>query len=106
MGVIMNYQKFMELVPKETKDFVFTVLKNYSKYEDLYLKNILVDGCRKNIYFFIEESKLAVLMIKIFNTTPYSSYSKDILKNNVYFEKTNYYNGVTDEYKLTNIKSL
>ena len=32
MGVIMNYQKFMELVPKETKDFVFTVLKNYSKY--------------------------------------------------------------------------
>ena len=100
----MNYQKFMELVPKETKDFVFTVLKNYSKYEDLYLKNILVDGCRKNMYFFIEESKLAVLMIKIFNTTPYSSYSKDILKNNVYFEKTNYYNGVTDEYKLTNIK--
>ena len=100
----MNYQKFMELVPKETKDFVFTVLKNYSKYEDLYLKNILVDGCRKNIYFFIEESKLAVLMIKIFNTTPYSSYSKDILKNNVYFEKTNYYNGVTDEHKLTNIK--
>ena len=104
MGVIMNYQKFMELVPKETKDFVFTVLKNYSKYEDLYLKNILVDGCRKNIYFFIEEIKLAVLMIKIFNTTPYSSYSKDILKNNVYFEKTNYYNGVTDEHKLTNIK--
>ena len=100
----MNYQKFMELVPKETKDFVFTVLKNYSKYEDLYLKNILVDGCRKNMYFYIEESKLAVLMIKIFNTTPYSSYSKDILKNNVYFEKTNYYNGVTDEYKLTNIK--
>lgn len=100
----MNYQKFMELVPTETKDFVFTVLKNYSKYEDLYLKNILVDGCRKNIYFFIEESKLAVLMIKIFNTTPYSSYSKDILKNNVYFEKTNYYNGVTDEHKLTNIK--
>ena len=100
----MNYQKFMELVPKETKDFVFTVLKNYSKYEDLYLKNILVDGCRKNIYFFIEESKLAVLMIKIFNTTPYSSYSKDILKNNVYFEKTNYYNGVTDEHKLANIK--
>ena len=43
-------------------------------------------------------------MIKIFNTTPYSSYSKDILKNNVYFEKTNYYNGVTDEHKLTNIK--
>ena len=34
MGVIMNYQKFMELVPKETKDFVFTVLKNYSKYEE------------------------------------------------------------------------
>ena len=79
-------------------------MNDYSKYEDLYLKNILVDGCRKNIYFFIEESKLAVLMIKIFNTTPYSSYSKDILKNNVYFEKTNYYNGVTDEHKLTNIK--
>lgn len=51
MGVIMNYQKFMELVPKETKDFVFTVLKNYSKYEDLYLRNILVCGCRK-IYIF------------------------------------------------------
>ena len=33
MGVIMNYQKFMEIVPKETKDFVFTVLKTYSKYE-------------------------------------------------------------------------
>ena len=100
----MDYQKFMELVPKETKDFVFTVLKNYSKYEDLYLRNILVCGCRKNIYFSIEESKLAVLMIKIFNTTPYSSYSKDILKNDVYFEKTNYYNNVVEEYKLGNIK--
>ena len=100
----MNYQKFMELVPKETKDFVFTVLKNYSKYEDLYLKNILVDGCRRNILFDVEESKLAVLMIKIFNTTPYSSYSKDILKNDVYFEKTNYYNNVVEEYKLANIK--
>lgn len=100
----MNYQKFMELVPKETKDFVFTVLKNYSKYEDLYLRNILVFGCRKNIYFYIEESKLAVLMIKIFNTTPYSSHSKDILKNDVYFEKTNYYSGVVEEHKLANIK--
>ena len=100
----MDYQKFMELVPIETKDFVFTVLKNYSKYEDLYLKNILVDGCRRNIYFSIEESKLAVLMIKIFNTTPYSSYSKDILKNDVYFEKTNYYNNVVEEHKLANIK--
>mgnify|MGYP007009208418 FL=1 len=104
MGVIMNYQKFMELVPKETKDFVFTVLKNYSKYEDLYLRNILVCGCIKNIYFYIEESKLAVLMIKIFNTTPYSSHSKDILKNDVYFEKTNYYSGVVEEHKLANIK--
>lgn len=100
----MNYQKFMELVPIETKDFVFTVLKNYSKYENLYLKNILVDGYRRNIYFSIEESKLAVLMIKIFNTTPYSSYSKDILKNDVYFEKTNYYNNVVEEHKLGNIK--
>ena len=100
----MDYQKFMELVPIETKDFVFTVLKNYSKYEDLYLKNILVDGCRRNILFDVEEGKLAVLMIKIFNTTPYSSYSKDILKNDVYFEKTNYYNGVIEEYKLANIK--
>ncbi len=100
----MNYQKFMELVPKETKDFVFTVLKNYSKYEDLYLKNILVNGCRRNIYFSIEETKLAVLMIKIFNTTPYSSHSKDILKNDVYFEKTNYYDGVVEEHKLGNIK--
>lgn len=100
----MDYQKFMELVPKETKDFVFTVLKNYSKYEDLYLRNILVCGCRKNIYFSIEESKLAVLMIKIFNTTPYSSHSKDILKNDVYFEKTNYNNGVIEEHKLANIK--
>lgn len=100
----MNYQKFMELVPIETKDFVFTVLKNYSKYEDLYLKNILVDGCRRNILIDIEEGKLAVLMIKIFNTTPYSSYSKDILKNDVYFEKTNYYNNVVEEYKLGNIK--
>ena len=86
MGVIMNYQKFMELVPKETKDFVFTVLKNYSKYEDLHLKNILVDCCITNIYFSIEESKLAVLMIKIFNTTPYSSYSKELFNNlNSYF---------------------
>lgn len=104
----MNYQKFMELVPKETKDFVFTVLKNYSKYEDLHLKNILVDCCITNIYFSIEESKLAVLMIKIFNTTPYSSYSKNILKHDVYFEKTNYYkgviNGVIEEHKLANIK--
>ena len=100
----MNYQKFMELVPKETKDFVFTVLKNYSKYEDLHLKNILVDCCITNIYFSIEESKLAVLMIKIFNTTPYSSHSKDILKHDVYFERTNYNNGFIEEYKLTNIK--
>lgn len=100
----MNYQKFMELVPIETKDFVSTVLKNYSKYEDLYLKNILVDGCRRNILFDVEEGKLAVLMIKIFNTTPYSSYSKDILKNDVYFEKTNYYNNVVEEHKLENIK--
>ena len=100
----MDYQKFMELVPKETKDFVFTVLKNYSKYEDLYLRNILVCGCRKNIYFSIEESKLAVLMIKIFNTTPYSSHSKDILKNDVYFEETNYYSSVIEEHKLANIK--
>ena len=100
----MNYQKFMELVPKETKDFVFTVLKNYSKYEDLHLKNILVDCCITNIYFSIEESKLAVLMIKIFNTTPYSSYSKDILKHDVYFERTNYNNGFIEKYKLTNIK--
>ena len=104
MGVIMDYQKFMELVPIETKDFVFTVLKNYSKYEDLYLKNILVDGCRRNILFDVEEGKLAVLMIKIFNTTPYSTYSKDILKNDVYFEKTNYYNNVVEEHKLANIK--
>lgn len=94
----------MELVPKETKDFVFTVLKNYSKYEDLHLKNILVDCCITNIYFSIEESKLAVLMIKIFNTTPYSSHSKDILKHDVYFERTNYNNGFIEEYKLTNIK--
>ena len=43
-------------------------------------------------------------MIKIFNTTPYSSYSKDILKNDVYFEKTNYYNNVVEEHKLGNIK--
>lgn len=100
----MNYQKFMELVPIETKDFVFTVLKNYSKYENLYSKNVLVDGCRRNIMFDIEEGKLAVLMIKIFNTTPYSSYSKDILKNDVYFEETNYYNNVVEEYKLANIK--
>ena len=100
----MNYQKFMELVPKETKDFVFTVLKNYSKYEDLHLKNILVDCCITNIYFSIEESKLAVLMIKIFNTTPYSSYSKDILKHDVYFEETNYYNGGGEKHKLVNIK--
>lgn len=100
----MDYQKFMELVPIETKDFVFTVLKNYSKYEDLYLKNILVDGCRRNILFDVEEGKLAVLMIKIFNTTPYSTYSKDILKNDVYFEKTNYYNNVVEEHKLANIK--
>lgn len=59
---------------------------------------------QKNIYFSIEESKLAVLMIKIFNTTPYSSHSKDILKNDVYFEKTNYNNGVIEEHKLANIK--
>lgn len=43
-------------------------------------------------------------MIKIFNTTPYSSHSKDILKNDVYFEKTNYYSGVVEEHKLANIK--
>lgn len=101
----MNYQKFMELVPKETKDFVFTVLKKYSSYDVFYSKNVLFpNGCRGKVTYDVEESKLAIIMIKIFNTTPYSSYSKDILKNDVYFEKTNYYNGVIEEYKLANIK--
>lgn len=101
----MNYQKFMELVPIETKDFVFTVLKKYSSYDVFYSKNVLFpNGCRGKVTYDVEESKLAIIMIKIFNTTPYSSYSKDILKNDVYFEKTNYYNGVIEEHKLANIK--
>lgn len=101
----MNYQKFMELVPKETKDFVFTVLKKYSSYDVFYSKNVLFpNGCRGKVTYDVEESKLAIIMIKIFNTTPYSSHSKDILKNDVYFEKTNYYNGVIEEHKLANIK--
>ena len=46
MGVIMNYQKFMELVPKETKDFVFTVLDRLNFYENasIFVKIKGLDG--------------------------------------------------------------
>ena len=100
MGVIMNYQKFMELVPKETKDFVFTVLDRLNFYENasLFIRTRGLDGYFMKHWITADETKILTIMIKILNTTSYSSYSKDFLTRNIYYQN---YNG--SDFELNNI---
>jgi hypothetical protein len=91
MGVIMNYQKFMELVPKETKDFVFTVLDRLNFYENasIFVKIKGLDGYYKKNFITGDEIKILSIMIKILNTTVYSSYSKGFLTRDIYYQNFN-----------------
>jgi len=91
MGVIMNYQKFMELVPKETKDFVFTVLDRLNFYENasIFVKIKGLDGYYKKNFITGDEIKILSIMIKILNTTVYSSYSKGFLIRDIYYQNFN-----------------
>ena len=96
----MNYQKFMELVPKETKDFVFTVLDRLNFYENasLFIRTRGLDGYFMKHWITADETKILTIMIKILNTTSYSSYSKDFLTRNIYYQN---YNG--SDFELNNI---
>ena len=87
----MNYQKFMELVPKETKDFVFTVLDRLNFYENasIFVKIKGLDGYYKKNFITGDEIKILSIMIKILNTTVYSSYSKGFLTRNIYYQNFN-----------------
>lgn len=89
----MNYQKFMELVPKETKDFVFTVLDRLNYYENasLFVRTRGLDGYYKKSWILSDETKIISIMIKILNTTAYSSYSKDFLTKDIYYQGYNGY---------------
>jgi hypothetical protein len=91
MGVIMNYQKFMELVPKETKDFVFTVLDRLNFYDNasIFVKIKGLDGYYKKNFITGDEIKILSIMIKILNTTVYSSYSKGFLTRDIYYQNFN-----------------
>lgn len=91
MWVIMNYQKFMELVPKETKDFVFTVLDRLNFYENasIFVKIKGLDGYYKKNFITGDEIKILSIMIKILNTTVYSSYSKGFLTRDIYYQNFN-----------------
>lgn len=91
MGVIMDYQKFMELVPKETKDFVFTVLDRLNFYENasIFVKIKGLDGYYKKNFITGDEIKILSIMIKILNTTVYSSYSKGFLTRDIYYQNFN-----------------
>lgn len=91
MGVIMNYQKFMELVPKETKDFVFTVLDRLNFYENasIFVKIKGLDGYYKKNFITGDEIKILSIMIKILNTTVYNSYSKGFLTRDIYYQNFN-----------------
>ena len=101
----MNYQKFMELVPKETKDFVFTVLDHLNYYEDASFF-VRIKGCdgyyRKN-WITGDEIKIISIMIKILNTTIYSSYSKGFLTRNIYYQD---YNDIDIELNNIDISSF
>lgn len=87
----MNYQKFMELVPKETKDFVFTVLDRLNFYENasIFVKIKGLDGYYKKNFITGDEIKILSIMIKILNTTVYNSYSKGFLTRNIYYQNFN-----------------
>lgn len=96
----MNYQKFMELVPKETKDFVFTVLDHLNYYEDasIFVKIKGLDGYYRKNWITTEETKILSIMIKILNTTVYSSYSKGFLTRDIYYQNNNGF-----DFELNNI---
>lgn len=87
----MNYQKFMELFPKETKDFVFTVLDRLNFYENasIFVKIKGLDGYYKKNFITGDEIKILSIMIKILNTTVYSSYSKGFLTRDIYYQNFN-----------------
>lgn len=87
----MDYQKFMELVPKETKDFVFTVLDRLNFYENasIFVKIKGLDGYYKKNFITGDEIKILSIMIKILNTTVYSSYSKGFLTRDIYYQNFN-----------------
>ena len=87
----MNYQKFMELVPKETKDFVFTVLDRLNFFENasIFVKIKGLDGYYKKNFITGDEIKILSIMIKILNTTVYSSYSKGFLTRDIYYQNFN-----------------
>lgn len=87
----MNYQKFIELVPKETKDFVFTVLDRLNFFENasIFVKIKGLDGYYKKNFITGDEIKILSIMIKILNTTVYSSYSKGFLTSNIYYQNFN-----------------
>ena len=87
----MNYQKFMELVLKETKDFVFTVLDRLNFYENasIFVKIKGLDGYYKKNFITGDEIKILSIMIKILNTTVYSSYSKGFLTRDIYYQNFN-----------------
>lgn len=101
----MNYQKFMELVPKETKDFVFTVLDRLNYYENasLFVRTRGLDGYYKKSWILSDETKIISIMIKILNTTAYSSYSKDFLTKDIYYQG---YNGYDIELNNIDISSF
>ena len=96
----MNYQKFIELVPKETKDFVFTVLDRLNFYENasIFVKIKNLDGYYKKHFITGDEIKILSIMIKILNTTVYSSYSKGFLTRDIYYQNNN-----GSDFELNNI---
>lgn len=81
----------MELVPKETKDFVFTVLDRLNFYENasIFVKIKGLDGYYKKNFITGDEIKILSIMIKILNTTVYSSYSKGFLTRDIYYQNFN-----------------
>lgn len=87
----MNYQKFMELVPKETKDFVFTVLDRLNFYENasLFIRTRGLDGRYMKHWITADQTKILSIMIKILNTTTYGSYSNDFLTRDIYYQNCN-----------------
>ena len=101
----MNYQKFMELVPKETKDFVFTVLERLNFYENasFFVKIRGLDGYYRKSWITDDETKILSIMIKILNTTVYSSYSKDFLTRDIYYRN---FNDIENELNNINVSSF
>lgn len=81
----------MELVPKETKDFVFTLLDRLNFFENasIFVKIKGLDGYYKKNFITGDEIKILSIMIKILNTTVYSSYSKGFLTRDIYYQNFN-----------------